>query len=441
MTSTEKLYDFFLQYRDITTDSRKVNSGSIFFALKGDNFDGNMYASKALEAGAALAVVDDPQIIPDNNTSRQYFLTDNVLTTLQKLAAYHRKKLGIPILAITGSNGKTTTKELIYRTLSKRFNTTVTRGNLNNHIGVPLTILSMADETQFGIVEMGANHCREIETLCKIACPDYGLITNIGKAHLEGFGGVEGIVRGKGEMFDYLATNNGTAFFLEESDILRQMAAKRKSMKAVPYSIRELDQTAGNDELQLSWNDSYTDNKAIHINTHLIGNYNLFNIAAAIAIGKYFKIAPHDIKDAIESYIPDNNRSQRQNTERNILILDAYNANPSSMQAAVENFAILKSDLPKTVILGDMLELGEYSHFEHMQIITLLQIKGIKNIYLVGKNFGDAAASVGALEPSTHIFNNVEQLNAYLQNNPLSGKTILIKGSRGTHLEKAVEFL
>lgn len=441
MAPTEKLYELFLRHRSITTDSRAVIGDSIFFALKGDNFDGNRYAAKALESGAAIAVVDDPQVIPSDATAEQYFLTGDVLAALQELAAHHRAQLGIPILAITGSNGKTTTKELIARTLAKKFKISVTKGNFNNHIGVPLTILAMADDTELGIVEMGASHCGEIGLLCGIARPDYGLITNIGKAHLEGFGGVEGIIRGKGEMFDYLASNNGTAFFLEDNEILKKMAAERNAMDTFPYSARKLTQVTGSEELHLIWNGDYTCNKAIDIHSHLIGNYNLFNIAAAIAVGKYFGIRSEDIKDAIEGYIPDNNRSQKQATALNTLILDAYNANPSSMQAAVENFATLESELPKTVILGDMLELGEYSHFEHMQIITLLQIKGIKDIYLVGRNFSDAAASVGALDQYTHVFDDVEKLNAYLQANPVSGRTILIKGSRGTHLEKAVEFL
>ena len=405
----KELYETFLLHPHISTDSRKVEPGSLFFALHGEHFDGNQFAATALANGALLAVGDNPKIIPiveqapcacghdhhhthtlydeedeqesctchdpdthDDDSEEKpkldprYVLVPDTLKALQALAAYHRHELGVMILAITGSNGKTTTKELIGRTLSKKYATTVTQGNLNNHIGVPLTLLSMTADTDFAVVEMGASHQHEIELLCKIAQPDFGLITNIGRAHLEGFGGVEGIRKGKGELLDYLAANGGTAFYLRDDQTLQEMADERPDLFAVPYSAKQLERDDDGEFIGVRW-----EGETIH--SHLVGDYNLNNMAAALAMASYFAVAPEDAAEAISSYIPDNNRSQKQVTAYNTLIKDAYNANPSSMQAALENFASSASDLPKTVILGDMAELGSYSADEHQRILSLLQ--------------------------------------------------------------------
>lgn len=499
----KELYETFLLHPHISTDSRKVEPGSLFFALHGEHFDGNQFAATALANGALLAVVDNPKIIPiveqepcacghdhhhnhtlydeedeqesctcqDHDThdddseekpklDPRYVLVPDTLKALQALAAYHRHELGVMILAITGSNGKTTTKELIGRTLSKKYATTVTQGNLNNHIGVPLTLLSMTADTDFAVVEMGASHQHEIELLCKIAQPDFGLITNIGRAHLEGFGGVEGIRKGKGELLDYLAANGGTAFYLRDDQTLQEMVDERPDLFAVPYSAKQLERDDNGEFIGVRW-----EGETIH--SHLVGDYNLNNMAAALAIASYFAVAPEDAAEAISSYIPDNNRSQKQVTAYNTLIKDAYNANPSSMQAALENFALSASDLPKTVILGDMAELGSYSADEHQRILSLLQQLGIEEAYLVGQHFGDAltadasragksetyniaatstgqtvsSKSSGALSGQFHHFADANALHAHLTTHPLRNRFILIKGSRSMQLEKLFDLL
>ena len=436
MDRTGELYEIFRHSGAVTTDSRTVSHGSLFFALRGENFDGNDYAAAAIEAGAAVAVVDNPAAVPVIGADK-YFLVDDVLAALQQLAALHRCKLGIPVLAITGSNGKTTTKELIGRILSKKYRVAVTQGNLNNHIGVPLTILAMDDKAAFGVVEMGASHCGEIALLCRIAQPDYGIITNIGKAHIEGFGGIEGVARGKGELFDYLAASGGTAFYLKENAALSGMAAERVNLEVASYTVGELavtDNVENSGFLNISWKDGI-------LKTHLVGDYNLYNIAAAIAVGEYFGVAAEQIVAAVESYIPDNNRSQRLETAHNLLILDAYNANPTSMEKALENFAVAGTGRPKAVILGDMLELGEYAGYEHMQVITLLHNLGFAEIYLVGRNFTDAATRLGVVGSQTRVFADTGQFITWLEENPIVSRAILIKGSRGNRLEKITEFL
>lgn len=376
----------------------------MFFALKGDSFDGNRYAADALEKGAAYAVVDDPSVA----VSDRYIVVDDVLTTLQRLATYHRRVLGIPILAITGTNGKTTTKELVARVLAKRYNVAVTRGNLNNHIGVPLTLLSMKKGTEFGVVEMGAGARGEIEFLCNITLPDFGIITNVGRAHLEGFGGEEGVRQGKGELFDYLAAHHGIAFYCKEDPVLSDMAEERTKLLAKGYSVQG----------------------GATLKTALAGDYNRFNVAAAVAIGDHFGVTPKEIVAAIEGYVPDNHRSQRVETERNTLILDCYNANPSSMKAAIENFARERSSKEKVAILGDMLELGEYAADEHRKVVGLLAENGIKKVMLVGDNFAKAAAEAGMLS-----FGDRSELCNYLIKNQLSGNLILVKGSNGIGLD------
>lgn len=426
-----ELYEVYLRHPHISTDSRQATQGTLFFALRGDSFDGNRYAASALEAGAAAAVLDNSEVyetLTEEQRSRCYLVPDT-LEALQQLAAYHRRQLGIPIFAITGSNGKTTTKELTYRVLSCRFHTYATHGNLNNHIGVPLTLLSMDRSTEFGLVEMGASHCGEIALLSSIAQPDFGLITNIGKAHLEGFGGEEGVMRGKGELLDYLLRHKGSAFYLLQSKALCRMVAERNGLETIPYSTTDL-KLVGNDRqfLTVSWHGH-------KIRTHLVGEYNLFNLAAAIAVGTYFDIPEPEIVAAIESYQPENNRSQRQVTQHNTLILDAYNANPSSMEAALRHFISEPSMQPKAVILGDMLELGSYSAQEHRKIVKLLQEARIEEVFLVGRHFTEAGADCYPTFPDT------DALRPYLTEHPIVNRLILIKGSRGIHLERLTELL
>ncbi len=453
--STEDIYALFRECAGVTTDSRKVSRGDMFFALKGDNFDGNKYASSALDAGAVWCVVDDPSAV----ISERCLLVEDALSSLQDLAREHRRVLGIPILAITGSSGKTTTKELVSRVLSRKFKVSVTQGNLNNHIGVPLTLLRMDGATEIGIVEMGASHQKEIELLCSIARPDYGLITNIGRAHLEGFGGVEGVEKGKGELLDYLAANGGIAFYLSDSEALRRMVAARTALKSTAYSASTFKNRETEQGLSFEW-------KGRVINSALVGDYNLYNIAAAIVVGEHFGVNDSDIAMAIGDYVPDNNRSQSVESGSNRLILDYYNANPSSMRAAVEAFASMPTSRERVAVLGDMLELGEYSAMEHRAILSLLKEKGVKRAMLVGPAFGgvkdevtggsgvafvgtegdgvSAGNSYGNGPDTEHgymFFPDTAALAAYLKDNPLSRSLVLIKGSRGMHLEDAVPLL
>lgn len=430
MSSIEQLYHLFLAHPSISTDSRRVAPGSLFFALRGDNFNGNRFAADALKTGAAAAVVDDKSVIQPTN-SGQYILVDDVLKTLQLLAAHHRRKLGIPILTITGSNGKTTTKELLGRVLSTKFRTGVTSGNLNNHIGVPLTLLAMDANAEFGVVEMGASHIGEIAELCRIAQPDYGLITNIGLAHLEGFGSPEGVRRGKGELLDYLDETGGTAFYHEDDPALSDLVAKYPALKSFPYSTSTLMGSATFEGLSITWQ-----RRAIH--TKLTGEYNLSNLAAALAVGSYFAIAPDNAARVVADYEPDNNRSQRLRTGRNALILDAYNANPSSMRAALENLrkeTLTDSLIGKSVILGDMLELGDYTAAAHHEVVDLLSGLSLNEAFLVGRHF--TAAGGGAYL----TFPDADALRSHLAKHPLHDRLILIKGSRGMHLEQLTDSL
>lgn len=440
MISLSDLYDIFTLGYTVTTDSRKIAAGDIFVALRGDNFNGNRFAVSALDAGASAVVIDDSETYDRLSASQKSrtLLADDSLAVLQDLARMHREKLGIPVLAITGSNGKTTTKELILRVLSRKFRTTATAGNLNNHIGVPLTLLAVPAGTEFTIVEMGANHCGEIKLLCGIAEPDYGLITNVGKAHLEGFGGAEGVKRGKGELFDYLQRTGGTAFYLSDNPELTEMAEKRKGLTVVPYSASGFEVTVTEGLLRLATTGGD------EINTHLAGDYNVYNIAAAFAVGRYFGVPQDDIVAAIESYEPDNNRSQRINTKRNTVILDAYNANPSSMRAALSNFAEEVTPLRKVVVLGDMRELGEYSRGEHAVIIDQLEKMNLEEVFLVGDDFSAAIGQKG-LDCSAckkfRCFADTPELKAYLETAPLTGSLILIKGSRSIGLENLLASL
>jgi UDP-N-acetylmuramoyl-tripeptide--D-alanyl-D-alanine ligase len=424
------LYKIFLNHPMVTTDSRNIPSGSIYFALKGTNFNGNSFASDALLKGAAFAVIDEPPAVSDE----RLILVNNALVCLQQLARYHRDQLGLPILAITGTNGKTTTKELIAAVLSKKFITNFTQGNLNNHIGVPLTLLTMNKNTEIGVVEMGANHPGEIKILCEIANPDLGMITNIGKAHLEGFGSFEGVIRTKSEMYNFLKDKGGKCFINADNSILNKQA---QGLEQIKYGQSTSYFMAG----ELASTDNYLVVKALfpkgwlYLKSKLVGDYNFENLLAAACVGKYFEVDPIMIQKALEEYTPSNNRSQLIRNDKNTIIMDAYNANPTSMMASLQNFANLKND-QKCVILGDMLELGETSQSEHQIIADYIETQDFSSIFLVGPNFMNTIDS-----DKKKKFDNIELLTNYLKTQPIENKLILIKGSRGIHLEKILELL
>ena len=428
MTTIATLHSLFLNCSSVSTDTRKIEKNSLFVALKGENFDANTFAKEALEKGAKFVIIDNPNYKIDERT----LLVEDSLIALQELAKYHRAYLGLPIIALTGSNGKTTTKELIHAVLSKKYNTLATIGNLNNHIGVPLTLLRFTKETEIGIVEMGANHQKEIEFLCEIAQPDYGYITNFGKAHLEGFGGVEGVIKGKSEMYDYLRNNEKIVFINLDDAIQKEKAT---GIKQFSFGLNEskvdvkIDKVEANPMVKITYN-NHT------INSHLIGIYNANNINAAITIGNYFKVSDEQIKDAIENYIPENNRSQLLQKNGNEIILDAYNANPSSMSAAITNFIQLEHN-HKIAVLGDMFELGEESLSEHKKIVTLLISETNITTYFIGKDFYANQTS------NTHLkfFENFENFAAFLKTKLPNNNLLLIKGSRGMALEKSLELL
>jgi len=427
-TSIEELYSFFLKHSTISTDSRRVVPGCLFFALKGDNFDGNKYAKVALDAGAAFAVIDDP--IFDGS---QTLLVNDVLEALQILAQMHRRKFSIPVIAITGSNGKTTTKELINAVLSRQYEVTATKGNLNNHIGVPLTLLEITNKTQIAIIEMGANHQGEIAQLCTIAEPTHGLITNIGKAHLGGFGGYEGVIKAKSEMYTWLRNSGGEVFANGDNPMLTELSS---GINRTLYGKHEGSSCRGqarenNGILGIDW---ISGNNTISVDTNLVGIYNFENVMAAICLGTFFDIPPQLIKSAISSYTPSNSRSQALKTERNSIILDAYNANPTSMQVAIENFR--QVNVPhKMVILGDMLELGDESYAEHLAIANLVDESGFEKVILVGSDFKKVAG-----ERFTSFITSGEAFE-YLCKQQLKDFTILVKGSRGIKMEKVLEAL
>ncbi len=426
----ESIYEIFKEFSLISTDTRNISKNSIFFALKGSNFNGNEFAESAIKSGAKYAIIDEIEYKKDD----RYILVEDVLKTLQELSRHHRRILNIPIIAITGSNGKTTTKELVFSVLKKKYNVYATQGNLNNHIGVPLTLLSIKNDIEIGIVEMGANHQKEIELLCQIAEPNFGLITNIGKAHLEGFGGVAGIIKGKGELFSYLKNNNGVAFINSDSAVLREMSIALP--KIITYGLENTHTNKGKlisaeNKVEFAY---MTENQSeVIIQSNLIGDYNLANLLAACSIGNYFGVLLKDIKSAIETYIPTNNRSQIVKLENKTLILDAYNANPSSIEAAVQNFSLMT--LPnKILILGDMFELGSDSKTEHQKIINLIESKNFTDVYLVGKLFFET-------ECNYKKFLTTEDLIMGLEKSNLEESSILIKGSRGMKLEKVAEYL
>lgn len=422
------LHNLFLKCSSVCTDTRKISQDCMFFALKGDTFNGNTFAAKAIQNGATYAVVDDKKFAQSKN----FILVEDVLTTLQQLASYHRTQLELKIIAITGSNGKTTTKELIYSVLQKKYHTIATLGNLNNHIGVPLTLLSMNKDTEIGIVEMGANHLYEIENLCRIANPDYGYITNFGKAHLEGFGSIEGVIKGKSELYNHLKANSRLIFVNAEDTVQVKLLTDFKHN----YTFGK----KPDEDVTLTFVDANpfvnTKFKNLTIESHLIGAYNFNNISAAIAIGHYFEVSDIDIKDAIESYIPKNNRSQIIKKDTNTIILDAYNANPTSMIAALDNFNNIAGN-NKIVILGDMFELGQGAKAEHQSIAEYANNLTIDTIFLVGENFYTILFD----SPKIKQYKTFEDLKEALQTNPITHSSILIKGSRGMALERVLELV
>ena len=432
-----ELYSLFLQHPIICTDSRNCPEGSLFFALKGDNFNANAFAKTALANGCAYAIVDEAEFATDE----KYILVEDVLKTLQELASYHRKQLGTKIVGITGTNGKTTTKELIAAALKEQFNILYTQGNLNNHIGVPLTLLQLKAEHEIAIIEMGANHPGEIKLLAEIACPDYGIITNVGKAHLEGFGSFEGVKKTKAELYDYICANGQLIFINKDNEHLTEMAAnagitdKRKEYSLNPansdcYIYGQVSSCSPFLNMECSIENSIVFN----IHTQLIGTYNAENVLAAVTIGHFLGVSKEAIKAGLEKYTPQNNRSQLTVTAKNKLVVDAYNANPTSMKAAIINFGQMDVER-KVLILGDMLELGEQSDFEHNQIVELLNQYNFEKVMLVGPQFKKT-------NNKFHCFDNVDALLADLSDkNDINNCYVLIKGSRGIKLEKVLNVL
>lgn len=429
----EKLYAYFLSSSEVTTDSRRVPKNSLFFALKGENFDGNKYAEQAIEKGARYVVIDDPKMKLD----KRYILVENVLVTLQKLAQYHRRQFDIPVFAISGSNGKTTTKELVRDVLSRKFSVHATKGNLNNHIGVPLTLLSMPRDAEFAVIEMGASSQGEIRDLCKIAEPNYGLITNIGEAHLAGFGGIDGVKKGKGELYEFLADNDGIGFYnvdepyLEEisSGVQMRVGYGERSPKG-KVGLIKVNQIHNTDQVvalvqENGW--SY------RVFAKISGDHNFQNIKTAIAIGKYFKLPFTEIKFSIESFVPQNMRSQTYELGDNVVFLDAYNANPTSMKMALRSFSKMKTDKRnKIAVLGDMLELGSFSDESHTEIIELVTRMGFSKLIFVGTLFAKADVNNIGLH-----FEKIKGVIDWLAQNNIEDTFFFVKGSRGIRLEQA----
>ncbi|HWZ17063.1 MAG TPA: UDP-N-acetylmuramoyl-tripeptide--D-alanyl-D-alanine ligase [Mucilaginibacter sp.] len=455
--TTSDIYKLFLQHPIISTDTRKIAAGSLFFALKGEKFDANTFAKQAIEVGVAYAIIDNPAY----RLNEQYILVDDVLTALQDLARYHRRQLNIPIIGLTGTNGKTTTKELINSVLSQHFKTQATQGNLNNHIGVPLTLLTVDSSHEIAVIEMGANHQKEIALLCSIAQPTHGLITNVGKAHLEGFGGVEGVKKGKGELYDFLRwkveklegwnvalsdlpDSQGVAFVNSDNKTLLEMEQARGLKNLVFYGTGDEQNLVtgkiveNSPLLTLQW----TNNKSgitSAVKTNLTGAYNLDNILAAICIGIYFGLTDEEINKGVEGYQPKNNRSQVVHTQTNTLICDYYNANPSSMFVAIENIGKLDAKR-KVLILGDMFEMGDEAPAEHTSVIKKALETPVDERIFIGKDFSEAGRAMDHRPSAMDFFYPTAEdaINA-LKANPIKNSTILIKGSRGMALERLVE--
>lgn len=423
--TTKNLHSLFLKSNGISTDTRSIKKKQIYFALKGDNFDGNTYADEALEKGALKAVIDKQQEVMKNK-----ILVEDVLKSLQNLATFHREYLEIPIIAITGSNGKTTTKRLVNEVLSQKFNVKSTRGNLNNHIGVPLSLLELDYKTEIGVIEMGANHQKEIEFLSKLTKPDFGYITNFGKAHLEGFGGIEGVIKGKSELYDYLKEHKKLAFV--NADDKKQIQKLENTKK---YSFGEAEHADLNIYFKKADPMVELEFQGINIKSKLIGSYNFRNIAAAVGIGTYFGVNALDIKSAIQNFEANDNRSQIKITANNTLISDAYNANPTSMEAALRSFDRHEADL-KVAILGDMFELGDDKIKEHQAIANLAQELSFDSVLFCGEIFSQALEHT-----NLNIFKNFDSLKNHLKNEPIKNAHILIKASRGMALERLYDVL
>ena len=425
----ETVYSYFLESTGICTDTRKIEKGCLFVALRGDNFNGNKFTQQALDKGAFKVIIDD---ISQHKNTGETILCKNSLTLLQKLATYHRQKLNVPMIALTGSNGKTTTKEIINAVLSKKFKTTATLGNLNNHIGVPLTLLSMTKETEIGIVEMGANHKKEIEALCEIAQPNFGYITNFGKAHIEGFGSIEGVIEGKSELYKYISKEKGTLFFNADDPLQNKLLGNYPSKvgfsqtKKNFYTLKQID---ANPYVALQAAQT-------NITSNLIGAYNFTNISAGVLIGDFFDIPLNDIKQAIEEYLPTNNRSQLITKGSTQIILDAYNANPTSMMAALQHFNTIKT-ASKMVFLGDMFELGETAQEEHQDIVDYLSNTNIDEVHLIGSYFSKTKLQV----KNCHQYKTFEALKSAFKNTIPKDTTVLIKASRGMALERILPLL
>ena len=422
------LYDLFIHNPQITTDSRNCPKGSIFFALKGDKFDGNQYAGKALASGCVYAVIDNP----DYYIGERTILVDNVLKTLQQLAHHHRKVLGLPIIGITGTNGKTTTKELLAAVLSTKFNLLYTEGNFNNHIGVPLTLLRLTHDHEIAVIEMGASHPGDIKELVDIVHPNYGIITNVGRAHLEGFGSFEGVIRTKGELYDYIRRSKGKIFIKKENEYLQSIA---KGIEQITYGNGDDAFASGqvvscDPFLVFNWKQQ---GKLHTVETHIIGSYNLDNVLAAVAVGRFFKIPAERISRAIAAYEPTNNRSQFKKTDNNELIIDAYNANPSSMKVALDNFITMPVQ-PKAIILGDMRELGPTSDELHAEVVAQIKKGQFDKVFLCGEHFSKVGKEFSP-------FATTEAMVEELRKQPLKGYHILIKGSHSMGLEKLADIL
>ncbi|RRQ47432.1 UDP-N-acetylmuramoyl-tripeptide--D-alanyl-D-alanine ligase [Maribacter algicola] len=420
----DELHQVFLNYPRVCTDTRKIKPGDLFFALKGDNFNGNEYADQALEKGAAYAIIDE-----EKHTGKQKILVENVLKTLQNLGTFHRRSSKAKVIGLTGSNGKTTTKELINSVLSKKYRTIATSGNLNNHIGVPLTLLSIKEDTEIAIVEMGANHQKEIEFLCSIAEPDFGYITNFGKAHLEGFGGVEGVIKGKSELYDFLIANEKGVFMNADDPIQKEKLKDYinkygfSTSDTKYYQIRLVE---ANPFVVISVEDTI-------MGSQLIGEYNFTNCCAAVIMGKYFNVHLDKIKAGLEEYVPSNNRSQIIEKNGLKIVLDAYNANPTSMYAAIQNFTKIEGGT-KVLFLGDMFELGESAHEEHQKIADLAKELDFDNVFLIGQNFYEVKSGFKKMK-------SFDDLKNHLTKYSLPNSTFLIKGSRGMALERILELI
>ncbi len=431
----DQLYQIYKEFPKVCTDTRQISKDCLFFALKGDNFNGNSFADQALEAGAKYVVLDDPEFYKEDPA---YILVEDVLSSLQDLARFHRKHLKMPFIGITGTNGKTTSKELLNSVLSQKYHTYATKGNLNNHIGVPLTILSLTEDIEIAIVEMGANHVHEIEFLCGISNPTHGFITNVGKAHLEGFGSFEGVMQAKGELYDYLNANQGQIYIQGDNEYLLQMAANRNLKDVIYYGFTEKNQIQGglvvaDPFLTIFWKNK-DDAERQEVKTNLTGAYNIENMLAAVALGKTFGLSTEQINAGLGNYVPQNNRSQISKTDKNTIIADYYNANASSMAAALGNLDVIQADR-KVAILGDMFEMGDQSEVEHRKVIEKAKSLNLDRLIFVGKAF------YAQRDDQASYFESTDALKEDLLENPLDDYLILLKASRGMAFEKLMEVL